>query len=181
MLINIFGGTEMSIVKGLPENYNTLSPISFKFAFEALPNVTYFCQSVSLPSLTLGEVTVPTPLRDYTVHGDNVTYSTIDISFIVDENMENYLEIFNWMRGLAPTTDLSQRRGLESNSRTGVTTTGILTILTNNMNANKTVMFYDCWPTTLGEIAFDSTQTEVPVIATAASFNFTDLRFETVK
>lgn len=171
----------MSIVKGLPENYNTLSPISFKFSFEALPNVTYFCQTVSLPSLTLGEVTVPTPLRDYTVHGDNVTYSSIDISFIVDENMENYLELFNWIRGLAPTSSLSQRRALETNSRTGVTTTGILTILTNNMNANKTVMFDDCWPTALGEISFDSTQTEVPVIATTASFNFTDLNFETVK
>ena len=42
-------------------------------------------------------------------------------------------------------------------------------------------VFQDCSAWYHVVIAFDSTQTEVPVIATTASFNFTDLHFETVK
>ena len=62
----------MSAIKNLPDNYNLLSPVSFKFQIKKLETVSYFCQNVNLPGLTLGEFTRATPFMDYPMPGDKL-------------------------------------------------------------------------------------------------------------
>ena len=70
------------------ENRNFLSPIGFKFLLAKYPKVDYFCQSASLPGMTLGIQQQPTPFRSLPLEGF-LEYEPLTINFLVDENLEN--------------------------------------------------------------------------------------------
>ena len=90
----------MSAIKNLPDNYNLLSPVGFRFQIKKLPTVTYFCQSVNIPGISLGEALRATPFVDFSVPGDKVSYDDLSISFLIDEDLSNFLEVFGWMKKL---------------------------------------------------------------------------------
>ena len=79
---------------------NFLSVIGFKFALERCPKVDFYCNAANLPSITLGVAEQPSYLRNIPVPGDKIQFEDLQISFIVDEHMENYLEIYDWITGL---------------------------------------------------------------------------------
>ena len=82
------------------KNKNFLSPTGFKFSLEKAPKVDFFANSVNIPGINLGVAVQSTPLKDLMIPGDKLVYNDFSIQFMVDENMENYLEIHDWMRGL---------------------------------------------------------------------------------
>ena len=104
MLINSY----MAITDRIPSNFNILSPVAFDFSIHMLPNVTYFIQTANLPDLSLGSITIPTPVRDYPIAGDQLELGTLDVGFLVDEDLANYLEIWNWMRALGGVTSAEE-------------------------------------------------------------------------
>ena len=96
----------MSIIDSLPDNYNILSPISFRLQIDRLPNVTYFLQTANLPGLSVAESTVPTPTRAYPITGSILEFDAMDCSFVVDEDLKNYREIITWLRAMASPSGL---------------------------------------------------------------------------
>ena len=90
----------MSTYSTQPENFNYFNPIGFKFEVDKLPNVNFFCQSARLPGLTLGEATQPNPFRDIPTPGDKILFEELTIRFVVDEELENWLEMKEWIFGL---------------------------------------------------------------------------------
>tara|TARA_Y100000590_G_scaffold281658_1_gene316789 strand:+ start:214 stop:744 length:531 start_codon:yes stop_codon:yes gene_type:complete len=175
----------MSAIKNLPDNYNLLSPVSFKFQIKKLETVSYFCQNVNLPGLSLGEFTRVTPFIDYPMPGDKITYDDLSVSFLVDEDMTNYIELINWMKNLGSTENPAEQYKTLVNDKSanvlrGITSDCTLTILTNNMNANKSVVFEDCFPTTLSEISFESVADDVTPITASATFKFRDFSIKAV-
>jgi len=157
----------MAFVAGLPSNYNILSPLAFRLDIERVPMATFFCQSVSVPGITLGEFEQQTPLINIPIPGDKLEFESLSATFLIDEDLANYIEVMNWMRGLGTPETLEEYDTLQKTSPTYDTTTNIavakdaisditLHILTNSKNTNKEVIFRDCFPTALGAIAFDS-------------------------
>ncbi len=181
----------MSIIDNLPENYNTLSPISFRFDINRLPNVSYFCQSATLPGLTMAEAERPTPFITHYVPGDKLEIDQLSLTFLVDENMANYIEVFTWMRGLgfpeeyetyrklARETPETTRPSVE-NSETAVLSDASLFILTNSMNVNKNITFYDIFPTSLGALTFDSASGEITPILAEVTFRARDFEIKNI-
>ena len=90
----------MSALDNQPENANFLSPLGFRFIVDKLPNVNYFCQSAGPPAVALTELSLPNPLLNLPFAGTKLDYSPFDIRFRVDEDMKNYLEIYDWLVGL---------------------------------------------------------------------------------
>ena len=77
-----------------PTNNNFLSQVGAKFVIKKMPNVNYFIQNVSLPSVDVGQVEVATPFSNrIKMPGDLVTYGDLVISFRVDEDLNNYNEL----------------------------------------------------------------------------------------
>lgn len=155
----------MAFVAGLPSNYNILSPLAFRLDIERVPTATFFCQSVSVPGVTLGEWEQQTPLINIPIPGDKMEFEALTATFLIDEDLKNYIEILNWMRGLGTPETLSEYNTLRQTSDTyqegnpslqDVISDITLHILTNSKNTNKEVIFRDCFPTALGAIAFDS-------------------------
>ena len=84
-----------------PGNKNFLAPVGFKFVIGRTPNVDYFCQSASIPEVSIGVRDIPTPVKDYSIPGDKMTFGDLTIRFLVDEDMVNYMEIYKWLKGLS--------------------------------------------------------------------------------
>ena len=84
-----------------PDNDNYLSPAGFKFTIKHLPNVQWFVQAANLPGLSLNEVLQPTPLLDTSLPGEKIVFEPLNLSFVVDENMENFTGSDSWSNDLS--------------------------------------------------------------------------------
>ena len=83
-----------------PKNLNYFIPTGFNFSIDKIPHVNFFCQSANLPGISMGTPIVTNPLRDFPVSGDKAQFNELRVRFIVDEELQNWLEIYNWIVGL---------------------------------------------------------------------------------
>ncbi len=172
----------MANAQSQPENKNFLSPLGFRFVMQRAPNVIYFSQACTLPSITFGQVDRETPLLRYPIPGDRLTYEPFILRFKVDEDMKNYLEILNWLEGLGHPEDLDQHRKLADRRSTSpaqtVVSDGTLIILTSNMNANRQVFFEDMFPINCTPLEFDSTGMDVEHLEATVTFGYRSFKIE---
>ena len=164
-----------ALTESQPTNLNQLNVVSFDVTFSRLPAVQYFCQRISLPTVVLGETNEATPFLNLPLEGDTLTFESLSLSFIVDEDLQNYREMYNWMTALGFPRDYSQFRTLkeESSGLEGTKYSDLTIILnTNKANPNYRIKFTDCFPTSLSSIQFDATPTGMDPIVVDATFNF---------
>tara|TARA_B100000809_G_scaffold144246_1_gene141812 strand:+ start:18094 stop:18633 length:540 start_codon:yes stop_codon:yes gene_type:complete len=174
-------------MQNLPSNYNLLSPTAYKFDIDRLPLVSYWCQNVMLPGVQLGEAMQQTPFRPLPQPGQNVTFDIFDCMFLVDEDMENWNEIYKWVRQLSNPTDPTKEFATLPDSTTNKSTIGTsnvkemysnarLHIMTNSMNANKVIEFDNIFPTVITPITLESTDVSAQPIMATVSFVFHDMK-----
>ena len=190
--------TPTSPLSRQPDNLDYLSPTQFKFNIHQLPKVEFFCTAANVPAINLGEAIFPTPYKQIPVMGDTLTYDNLSISFIVDENLENYIELHEWLTAIGFPKDreqfttfrtstadspvitqgVSDDRGLTtgssqlSTSARGMFGDAILTILTNKNNPVVEVRFQDLFPVALGALDFTQVATDVEYISVTADFSY---------
>ena len=160
------------------ENRNFLSGVGFKFNLAKHPKVDFFSNSAKIPQLTLGLATQPTYLKDIDVPGEKLTYGDFTLRFLVDENMENYIAIYDWLVGLGfpettqefktLTTDSADQRDLKE-----AFCDGTLRILNSNYREVATVKFTDLFPVSLTSLDFDATNTDIQYLTAEVSFKYT--------
>lgn len=163
--------------KKQPDTDNYLMNNSFKFSLERIPHVTYFCQRASIPTISFNIVEQSTPygVKVYKA-GTSYDYSDLEISFIVDENMENWLEIYNWMRTLSNAETDSEYIEVEEHSSTAEIIT-----LTSAYRPNLAVSFKEVFPISLSAIDFDSTISETEPIVANATFRYRSYSISDIK
>lgn len=165
----------MSIITNQPVNNNPLSPLGFKFTVKKTPNVNWFIQSVQLPDITLPRTDVPSPFINFPVGGDHLQYGNFSIEFRVDEDMKNYLELYNWINGIGFPDTFDQYKDLAGQPITsgqGIFSDASLIILNSTFNPNLEVQFIDLFPIELGRLSFDLRQQDVKYIDCAATFGY---------
>lgn len=160
----------MSVESTIPENINFLSPMKFRFFIKKTPHLNFFTQQVNLPSIELPPTSYENPWVVIPEAGDHIVYEDLKVSFKVDEDLENYLEIHNWIRGLGFPTDFKEYKDLkEKKSYTGegLVSDISLMMLSNKDNPIFEVTYIDAFPYYLSGIQFSSTNKENQVTATA--------------
>ena len=141
-----------------PKNINPLADVQFRFDVAALPNTSFFIQTVNLPGVTLEAAVMATPqLQNFSRHTGIITYEALDVTFMIDEYLKNWQEIHAWIVG-----DEDKY------------TSAVLTILSSSMNPTLEVHFKDIFPTSLSEISFDSTTTDPVYQVATVNFNYTE-------
>lgn len=150
---------------------NNLSTLNYRFKLDRTPNLEYKVQRLSLPDLSLGTARVPSPFVTIPEPG-NLTYGSLQLTFLVGENMRDYLEIFNWMVALGKPDTFNQYRDWRSDCS--------VFILNSNLNANISVRFTDAYPVSLSGIDFDTTLTETQYATASATFEFTRWYVESI-
>ena len=167
---------------GQPENRNFLSPTGFKFSLKRAPGVSFFCNSANIPDLNLGIAIQPSYLKDIDTPGDKITFGDLSLKFLVDEDLKNYMEIQNWIRGLGYPEEVQEFRDLSAkglvkanytNDVQNIYSDGTLQVLTNSSVPNFQVSFKDLFPYTLGTLSFDATATDVQYFTADVSFKYT--------
>ena len=164
------------LTESQPTNLNQLNVVSFDVSFSRQPAVQYFCQRISLPTVVLGETNEPSPFMNLPLEGDTLTFEALSLSFIVDEDLQNYIEIYNWLTALGFPRDYGQFAILQEPSAASKTLSKYsdltLVIHTNKSNPNYKIKFTDVFPTSISSIQFDATPTGMDPIVVDATFNF---------
>lgn len=164
-----------------PENVNYLRPLGFKLTFERLPNVTYFCQSANIPTISLGTAIQATPFVDMPLPGDKMVFDDLVVRFVVDEDMKNYTEMYNWIVGLGfperreqfiNITKAGRKFNSPSSSNTGEYGDATLTILSSNNAPSHQIMFEDCFPVSLSGLEFDISTGNTDYFQSSATFKY---------
>jgi len=164
------------------ENRNFLSPVGFKFTLKRSPKVAFFCNQANIPDLNLGVAIQSNYLRDIPTPGDKIEFGDLSIRFLVDENLENYMEMQNWIRGLGYPEEVQEFRNLQSKGiiqgaykkdRQNIYSDGTLQILSSNFVAKFNVSFKDLFPYSLTTLTFDATETDVQYFTADVSFKYT--------
>ena len=163
----------MSVLSNQPSDQSFLSPLGFKLQVKKTPHVNYFVQKVNVPSVTLGTADIDSPFTKIPFPGTKLTFGNLQVTFKVDENMVNYLEIYSWLRDVGFPDNFAQYNNIAGRSITsgeGVYSDITLIVLSSAMNPNIEFTFFDCFPVDLSEITFDSTSADVDYLTATVSF-----------
>jgi hypothetical protein len=164
------------------QNRNFLSPIGFKFVLNKAPKVAFFSNTANIPRIDLSTTAQPTYLRDIPVPGDKMEFEDFTLRFLVDEDLTNYMEIQNWLRGLGFPESLQEIYDLQlnatgvdnrTNKMNNIYSDGTLEVLNSNKNINFKVVFKDLFPYALSSLDFDSTEEDVNYFTAEVSFKYT--------
>ena len=188
--------TETNIINREPTKLDYASPIQFRFKMTKIPKVEFFVQTANIPGINLGTATVASPLYDYPVPGDKINYQSLDISFLVDENLNNYKELHDWISGLGFPSNHQQFADLQAtgadrfpgstassvamgSKRTpaplaegGIYSDATLTVLNSKNIAKTEIRFKNVYPTSLGSLSYDIKASDVDYLQVQASFNY---------
>jgi len=157
-----------------PTNKNFLSPLGFKFNIKKTPNMNYFVQSVNLPSVTVGSTAIPSPFVRIPIAGDHLTYGDLTLTFKVDEDMANYIELFNWIKAIGKPDNFAQYDAQQ------VYSDATLTVLSSAYRTKQEIEFYDMFPVDLGGFTFMTTAGDVDYIESIVTFKYRNYDFVTV-
>ena len=160
------------------QNRNFLSGVAFKFNLAKFPKVDFFSNSARIPELNLELTTQPSYLKNIDVPGERLTFGDFTLRFLVDENMENYISVYDWLTGLGfPETtkefaDLIKDKDGQRDPKEAFCD-GTLRILNSNYREVAQVKFNDLFPTSLTSLDFDATNTDVQYFTAEATFKYT--------
>ena len=160
------------------KNRNFLSPTGFQFNLARAPKVDFFSSSARIPGITLGEINVGNYLKSVPVPGDQVQFEDLTLSFLVDEELENYLEIHNWIYGLGYPKSVDQFKQIVLDRNTGDIdnlkqfSDGTLSILNSNFNPMAYVRFTDMFPISLSTLEFTAQENDYTYFTATVTFKY---------
>ena len=186
--------TTLNALARQPTELDYADPTKFKFSITKLPTVEYFTTTANIPGISLGDAIFPTPFKQIPVQGDDLTFDNLEITFLVDEKLENYRELHQWLVGIGfpkARTQFSSFRKDESTTfptaesvKGDVTKSGVptgvqamygdatLTIMTSKNNPIIEVRFSDLYPVSLSGLAFNQQETDVTYLTATATFSY---------
>ena len=183
-----------------PTVYDYATGTQWRLAFNRLPKTTWFCTAANVPGITLGEAQYPTPMSDMFVTGDKLTFETLNITFLVDEELQNYRELWDWIVGIGSPvnhsqweTTLSKGDGAirsfatpDADPRTKSTyeesnlySDATLIVYNSKNMAKVDVKFKNMFPTSLSSLEYSQDLTDVEYFKASATFRYLYYEFET--
>jgi hypothetical protein len=188
--------TDTTLTSKQPNNLDFADPTKFRFQMTKIPKVEYNTISANVPGVDLTELTQPTRLQQLKLPGNDLTFSDLTITFIVDEDLITYRSIHDWMAGLAQMDSDekfqnllaagadrmpgSQSRGIQTEpGKTGVPTPdggiysdGKLIVLTSRNIPKVEISFRDCYPKSLSALEYNQNATDVEYLTASVTFGY---------
>ena len=144
-----------------------------------------------------GETTQATPLKKIPIPGDTLVYEPLQMTFLVDENLENFQEIHGWLVGLGFPRDNKEFRNLlaSGNDRFPTRNTSnisteagktkyaaadagptlsdaTLTVLSSKNNSQVEIRFRDMYPTGLTGLSYNQQAADIDYLTATVSFSY---------
>jgi hypothetical protein len=163
-----------------PTNPNLLQPNKFQLNFSRAPNIQYFCQSVSVPGISLSEVPINNPFVDIYAPGEKAIYDLLNVTFLVDEELKSWLEIHDWIRAMTFPKEFEEYRKLGQLNKVAGMRAGLqpqysdaaITLYSSSNTAYYRFKFYEVFPTTLSTFVMNASDTPESVMTADATFRY---------
>ena len=195
----------MATVQTQPDKLDYASPTQFRFGIHQLPKVEFFAVSATIPAIALSDVVIPTPFKSIPMMGDQLTFDNLSVSFIVDEFLENYLSIHEWLTAIGFPKNRKQFSDFKTNisntpstARSAASTStdigdvkaaspnnalfsdATLTILSNKNNPIVNVFFRDLYPVAMTALDYNQQATDVEYLTASIDFAYQIYEIETI-
>ncbi len=158
------------------ENKNFLSPLGFKLLLKRAPGVEFFVQAVKLPGLSLSSIETFNPFVAIPYGGDHISFEELEVTFIVDEEMKSWLEIYSWIRDTGFPEKFEQYKNIAKKNRLegeGLKSEIVLVILNSVMRPNIEITFHDSMPISLSGFTMNTVDNSVKYFTSTARFRYT--------
>ena len=142
------------------DNINFLRPSDFILRIDSaeFAKMTYNCQAVSLPGLTVGPVSnIRHPKAKVAIAGDSAEFDQLSVTFKIDEEMLNYQALLKWLLDQVNTDDMLNK---------DLT----LFIYNSNNQTNRQIKFFNVIPTNLTPLEFDLKMNATDYLSATVSF-----------
>jgi hypothetical protein len=144
--------------------------------FSRIPNVDFFVKSFTVPGLSINVNENPTSIVPTRHPGTILNFeSTMSIMFILDEDLNTYFEIYEWMTSIAPSHDRKKEIKDPENDFYSD-----MTIVVNSNQGTPIVKFHymDCFPIGLSGLDFTASTASPSELTGDATFAYTRFRIE---
>ena len=167
-----------------PQVENYLYPTAFKFTLTRIPGVIYNCQTANIPGVSVAEVTANNPRsgRTLKVPSQNLQFEDLQIKFLVDETMHNWLEIYSWLQALRVVDDWETVRPFVRNvtrDSEAQLDEGTMLVFSSANNVVRRFKFHNMFPKELSSLDFDSGTDNPEAMTATATFAFEYFTVET--
>ncbi len=140
------------------ENY--IYPTYFKFFIQRLPKMTYTTTKANLPAFGYDSAFEQDNRFAKIKHTANrVAFANLEISFLVDENRGNWLEIY----------DVNDHKDFDENVNDHYSDATLM-VTNSAMNPNVEVHFKNIFPISVTGLEFDSGVTDLNAMQATATF-----------
>ena len=148
---------------------NFLNPSSFVLTLDSqtYSGAEFTVQTMMLPDVTAEGADLPYTQLNVKMAPDKMNFGAFEISYLIDEDLLNYKEIFDWIKGNVET----------NHTATNHTRDLTLTIMNSANNVTKQIKFVDAYPTTISSLPFDITTTDVEYLTAIVSFSYSYYAF----
>lgn len=166
------------------------SPVQFRFTINQLPKTQFFVTAANIPGINLGDAVFPTPLKSIPVMGDDLVFENLEVTFLVDEQLQNYREIHNWMVAIGfpksrqqftafrnENNDRLPERGSSTKSDQSMFADATMTILTSKNNPILEARFNNVYPVALSALQYNSQETDVAYLTASVTFQYSIYEF----
>jgi len=169
----------MTALNRIPTNPNFLQPNKFLLNFSRAPNVQYFCQSVTVPGISLSEAVLVNPFVDIYSPGEKAIYDLLNVTFFVDEELRSWTEIHDWIRAMTFPVSYDEYKQLPKLNRVAgykqnfpQFSDATVTLLSSSNKEYYRFKFRNCFPTTLSTFIMNSADSPDTVITADATFRY---------
>ena len=169
-----------------PENFDYTALSQFRVLLSNFPIAEYFCTAANIPGISLGRIDRPTPLTTIPQVGSTITFEDFTMTFLVDESLKNYREIYEWMINIGFPKSHDQYRaksradGSPQKGERELYSDIQLFVLTNKNNPAVRVTMTDAFPTSLSGLDYSTSETDSVLITATATFAYSYYEFSDV-
>ena len=149
-----------------PNTFNHLDNVKFKFQMHRCPNVNYWMQSTQLPSMQIEGSVMPGMRRDIPIPGSKIEFENLIINFIVDQNLDNYYEVYKWFQEIQVAENVEQ-----------MVSDCSLHFLDGNNNVQRTIDFVGAYPLVMTELSLNSDDSDTVPVTCSVTFNYRYFKF----
>jgi hypothetical protein len=169
----------MTAITRSPQNTNLLQPTKFLLTFGRIPTTQYFCQSVNLPGVQLGEVDRASPFLDMYSPGTKLSYTPLDVEFVVDEELQSWKNVYDWFLSMADPDGWEKRDGSKELQTNKHFSDATLTVLSGLNNPVLRIQFTNVFPLSLSDIQFDTRESADTIVTCRATFRYQSYKYLT--
>ena len=166
-----------------PDTFDYAQSSQFLVTLGNFPLAQYFCTTLTLPGVSVGRIDTGTSLANIPMVGDLMTFEDFTMTFLVDETLANYREIFNWLVNIGAPSDHTQFNKLKRVD--GVDMTGdrnlysdiVITILSSKNNPIIRTTMHDAFPLSLSGLTYTTQETDAVYLTADVTFAYTHYEF----